>query len=245
MYELLFRQECGMFTPLHFATIVTIFTLLALCFWLSRNLQVKQVSTAVFWLGLLAVILEVLKILNRVQRGYDPGRWIPLFYCSLFIFAVWLPRLPWEPMKRMGYAFMTMGGALAGIFFIFYPSTSLASYPLISFDSLHSLLYHVVMCYCGVMILWKGLYRPRWKDSVLYFLFVGTACVLALYVNARLDTNCMFLKHPYGLPLLQPLMDYSKVLYIAVAAFAQSGLMFWVNFGLYRLTESMKKAAAA
>ncbi len=237
VYNLLFLETCGMFTPLHFAAIFLCFLLLFAALCCSRRLNVTQTNRLLFWLGIVVAGLEILKIANRAIRGYHPGRWIPLFYCSLFVFAVWLIRLPGKICKRMGSSFICMGGGMAAIFFLFYPSTSLASYPLISFDSLHSLLYHLIMCYCSVMMLWKGIYKPVKQDGVWYFIFVAGACILSVPINEAFGTNCMFMRHPYGLPILQPVMDYSQTLYRILAAFGQSVVMFWLNFGIFTLVD--------
>ncbi len=235
MYEQLFTEPCGMFHILHYITIILFFALLGLFIFLSKKMSRLNAEKLIKWLGILVTVLEVIKIIRRSFLGEAPGRLVPLFFCSLFIFATWLLWLPGRILPRMGYSFMTMGGILAAIGFTFYPSTSLGMYPLLSFPCLHSFVYHLIMCYCGILALWKGLYRPKKRDAFLYFIFVFTACIVSLPVNEALDSNCMFLMHPFGLPVLDPLLQYSRFLYIAVVSLAQSVLMFWIHFGLYSL----------
>ncbi len=235
MYDRLCVQVCGMFNPLHYFTIGIFFLLMALCLFCSRKLRSSQANRVVFWLGVVVTVLEVIKISTRISKDWGPDSWMPLYYCSLFLFAVWLIRIPIRCMQRAGYAFITMGGILASVGFTFYPSTSLGMYPLLSFSSFHSFFFHFVMCYSGILILWKGIYRPVRRDGLYYALFVMAACLIAIPCNFFLGTNCMFLAHPYNLPLLQPIMEYSKPLYMGLAIFAQAFVIFWLNYGLFHL----------
>ncbi len=244
MFDRLFVQDCGLYNGLHFMTIGLFGVLMVVLVICSRKMTPKGADRMIFWLGLLATVLEIIKIGRRMYLGKGPDTWIPLYFCSLFIFCVWLVRFPNRFLQRMGYAFMTMGGFLASILFTFYPSTSLAIYPLICFDSIHSFLYHLIMCYCGALALWKGLYRPEKRDWLAYFVFIMTACVLGVFCNYKLGSNCMFLRHPFGLPVLQPIMEFSKPLYMAIVAFAQGFIMFWVNFGLFTLAHRRKSKTA-
>ncbi len=244
MFDRLFVQDCGLYNGLHWITIALFGVLMAVLILVSRPMTRKGADRMIFWLGLTATILEIIKIARRMYLGKGPDTWIPLYFCSLFIFSVWLVRFKSDFLRRMGYAFISMGGFLASILFTFYPSTSLAIYPLISFASIHSFLYHLIMCYCGALALWKGLYRPEIRDWLGYFVFIASACVLGVFCNEKLGSNCMFLDHPFGLPVLQPIRDYSHGLYMIIVAFGQGFLMFWLNFGLYRLVIKQKKRTA-
>ena len=127
-----------------------------------------------------------------------------------------------------------MGGIAASIFFVFYPSTALGMYPLLHLSTLHSFFYHLIMCYCGMLILRKQVYCPQMCHLTHYSAFVLIACVLAIIVNTQLGTNCMFLDHPFGLPFLDALQRTSKPLYMIVVAFAQSFCMFLACYQVYR-----------
>lgn len=235
MYEVLFINTCGMFNIWHYLTIVLFF----LCLWcllhLSRNMTAEQVKKCHIFIAIGVTILEVIKISSRIRKGYGPDSWVPLYYCSLFIFSIWLSLCRWEPASRAGYAFITMGGILAAVGFTLYPSTSLGMYPLLHLSTLHSFLYHLIMCYMGILLLKKDCYRPQKRDSLYYFLFVLSACIAALFLNDAIGTNCMFLSHPFGLPMLQPIRDHCHILYILIAILGQSVALFWLHYGLYQL----------
>ncbi len=237
MYERLFVEVCGMFNGFHFLTIGAFFLLLFLGLLLSRRMTEKQVERVLLWIATLVTLVEIVKIVVRIRKGLGPDSWMPLYYCSLFLYAIWLIQIPVKFFRRAGYAYLTMGGILGSVFFVFYPSTSLGMYPLISTASFHSFFFHLVMSYSGILVLWKGEYRPEKRDSIGYFLFIMIACCLAMVCNANLGTNCMFLRHPFGLPILQPILDASRSMYLLLVCLAQSSAMFWLNYGLYHLIE--------
>lgn len=233
MYDKLFNTACGMFNSLHFLVIGLFFAVLWLLLRASRRLNKEKVSKLLLSVAICVTILEIIKIAVRIRGNEGPDSWIPLYYCSLFIFAAWFSVSPWKPLRTAGLSYMTMGGIAASIFFVFYPSTALGMYPLFHPSTLHSLLYHLIMCYCGLLVLQKRLYIPRKRDLTLYAIFVFTACVLAVPVNALLGTNCMFLAHPFGLPFLDVLQKTSKPLYMLIVAFAQSVCMFCACYQAY------------
>ena len=241
MYDKLFTEVCGMFNLFHFITIILFFVLLTLALLLSRRITALQVQKFLRWSAVWITILEIVKIMIRIQQGQGPDSWVPLYFCSLFIFAVWLSVLPKAGFRRAGYAYITMGGITASVFFTFYPSTSLGMYPLLHLSTFHSFFFHLLMCYLGILLLWKGGYAPKPKDGWYYFLFIFTACIPAVILNETIGTNCMFLRHPFNLPLLQPLLEASKPIYMVVVFLAQSVALFWVDFGLFRLLNKGKQ----
>ena len=237
MYNELFTDTCGMFNIWHFMTIILFFLCLWLLLRLSRHVHDRYVRRFHVILAIGITLLEALKISSRILKGYGPDSWVPLYFCSLFLFAVWFALCRWEPLQRGGFAFICMGGVIASVAFTLYPSTSLGMYPLLHPATFHSFIYHLVMCYFGLFLLRRGVYIPRKRDSLYFFLFVLLACVVALWFNDAWGTNCMFLAHPFGLPILQPLLEYSRVLYILTVILGQGVVCFWLHYGLYRILE--------
>ena len=229
------EQVPGIFSVWHFVFIGIFAALVAAGLYLCRNLTGEQTQKLLFWIAIGVSVVEVIKITLRVLKESGTDSWIPLYYCSLFIYAVWMSRSKVEWLSRMGYAYMTMGGILAACLFTLYPSTSLALYPAWHPASLHSLLYHTVMAFTGLLILWKKQYVPRAKDGILYAAFVLLACVIGFFINEWVHSNCMFLHYAFKLPILDDLLEFSHPLYILVVVLAQAAGMFWANFGLYRL----------
>ena len=223
----------GMFSPWHFVFIFIFIASLTAALFASRFMNEKQVEKTLWWIAICVSLAEIIKISLRIAKGDGVDSWIPLYYCSLFLYAVWMSRSRWTWLSRMGYAYITMGGILAACLFTLYPSTSLAIYPALHPASLHSLFYHLVMAYAGLLVLTKKTFKPRALDSALYASFVITACIAAFFINERYGSNCMFLHHAFKLPVLDGLLNYSHTLYMLVVSLGQAVVMYWLNYGLY------------
>lgn len=235
------EDVAGMFTFWHLLYLIVFAGLVLLGLWLCKSLQDKKIQKIITWSAIIVTIVEVIKITLRIAKGGGTDTWIPLYYCSLFIYAIWMTRSKKEWLSRMGYAYITMGGILAAILFTLYPSTSLAIYPALHPASIHSLLYHSLMAFVGILVLWKKQYEPKKKDALFYFIFILIACVIGYFVNEWVHSNCMFLHNAFKLPILDDLLKRSHTAYMVVVVLAQSVVMFWLNYGIFNLVKKNKK----
>ena len=233
------EQIAGLFGWEHAFTIALFAVLLTVTLYLSRRITEKGLQRLHVWIAVGVTVCEIVKISLRVIKGQGADSYMPLYYCSLFIYGVWMALCKNTFLSRTGYAFIGMGGAMAAFCFTAYPSTSLAIFPLWHPATWHSFFYHFVMCYTGILFLWKKRYEPKAKDGLGYFVFITAACVVAYFLNENLGTNCMFLRHAFRLPFLDAILQTSKWLYMAVVWLAQVVAMFWANFGLYKLFEKI------
>ena len=231
----------GMFNLTHLLYISAFFAAAALLIYFSRRLDAKGVYRARRISAIAVTVMEIIKVSLRIFKNQWYDSWIPLYFCSLYIFAIWFTFAKWEPLKRMGFAYITMGGIVASAFFIIYPSTSLGIFPIWHPASLHSFVYHLIMLYTGILILIKREYVPRKADALLYFIFILCASLPSIYFNETLGTNCMFLRHAFKLPILEPIINRSKYLYMAVVFLAQAVLMFWGNYFFYHVSTLIKR----
>lgn len=241
-YDQFSREDiCGMFTPGHFLSIGLFFVTLALALWISRRFGEKTVRRLHIGIALGVTVMEIIKIALRIYKGQGPDDWMPLYFCSLFLFALWLSLTKSAPLRTTGCAFITMGGIAASVFFIFYPTTSLNLYPIWHPASIHSFCYHWLMCYTGMLLLGKGVYVPKPRHAIGYGAFVLTACVVAYFINEWLGCNCMFLHSAFGLAFLEGILERSHAVYIVIVSLAQGVALYWFSFGIYRLITDRRK----
>lgn len=138
-------------------------------------------------------ILEISKILfftiNRQNIALES--WLPLFYCSLFIYALYFAGYGKGFIKQMGISaiFMLTVAGLCGIFAndIF----SGVGWPLFNFYTLYSISFHTLMVYFGYGILITKNFYPTLKSFIAGILFVTIFFVLALIINLCCHTNLM------------------------------------------------------
>lgn len=235
-YDRFSREDiCGMFTPGHFLSIVLFFASMGFALWWSRRLKEKTVGKVHITAAVLVTVMELIKISLRVYKGQGPDDWMPLYYCSLFLFAVWFSLAKCGALRNAGLAFITMGGIAAAVFFIFYPTTSLNLFPIWHPASIHSFVYHWIMCYLGMLVLIKRVYVPKAKHAIHYGVFVLTACFAAYFFNEWLGSNCMFLHSAFGLAFLEGILQHSHAAYIVIVSLAQGVALYWFSFGICRL----------
>ena len=234
------EQVCGIFTPLHFMVIVAFILSFTLVMVLSRKLTPEKSKRLILILAIVVLALEIIKITLRIIKNDILDSWIPLYFCSLFLFAVWFIFSKNKSVQKFGYAYLAFGGIFASVAFIIYPSTSLMIQPLWHLGSIHSIIYHFIMLYIGALVLSKKLYTPKPSDFWYYFAFVTCACLLALAINLNFGTNMMFLDNPFGLGFLQAIKDTSQALYIILAWLAQAVGLYWINFGVYKIITKIK-----
>ena len=232
---------CGMFTPTHIAYIVLCFGLVILFLYASRNISDVQYRKIRLGFAIALTFMEIVKIALRVYKGQPPDDWIPFYYCGLFIFAIWFSVTDSKILSTVGNAYITMGAIMAGIIFTIYPSTSLALFPVWHLASIHAAIYHGAMIYLGVLTLMNQRYVPQKSHFRYYFCHISVVCVISIVLNRYLGTNYMFLDNPFGIPLLTELNEWCSPIYMIIAWFGQSTVLYWFNYGCYRLSEKRKK----
>ena len=232
-------QICGLFTPWHFFAIAMFFLWLTFALVFSRKMTPKQIKITLLVIAIVVTVMEIIKIALRIYKNDSLDSWMPLYFCSIFLFAIWLSLFKNKHIKLLGQVMVVFGGILPAISFIFYPSTSLMIFPIWHPGSIHSLLYHWLMLYAGCLTL--KIYQPKAVHFLYYFGFVTVFTIAAAIVNHFCGTNMMFLSNPFGLDILQSIYNVSKHLYAFLAYIAQAVVVFWIEFGIFKLIFYLKK----
>lgn len=226
------EQICGIFTPTHFVAIGVYFLLLAGALFIFRRITDGQIHTLTLVIAVTVTVFEIIKIAIRASRGQPGDDYIPLYYSSLFIYAVWLSLSKKRILQRIGRCFLAYGCVIGGTLFVLYPSTSLLKFPVWHLASLHSLFYHWLMLLLGLIVLTRQ-YSPKLSDFFSYFSLTGTACAAAAVLNSFLDTNLMYLSNPFGLGFLEAMRDWSQLFYSMFAFTVQSVVLFFFAYGVH------------
>jgi hypothetical protein len=150
-------------------------------------------------LSVLLCALECCKIAFHFAAGNgdDLNTWVPLYFCSIGMFAGLLSGFATGALQHIGDVFLATGGLIGGICFLLYPSSSLMIYPSYHFLSIHSFLYHGVLTYMGILINRSGLYQLKMDDLKVYAMYVLGFCALAWIINANKGTNLMFISETF------------------------------------------------
>lgn len=232
-------QICGIFSFWHIVAIVIFAVAAAVALVLSRNMKKQTVEKLIKIVAITVVVMEVVKITLRLIKHSGPDGWVPLYFCSLFLYAVVFALFKNKFIKNMGYCFMVCGGIVASVCYTIYPSTALLLYPIWHPSTIHGFVYHWFMFYIGVLIAMRGLYKPKAKDFVYYLTFTTIFTTLALVVNICTGANLMLISKPFGVPFFYMVYGISPILYGLMVYLAQSVGLFWAVFGVFKVGEKL------
>lgn len=236
-------EPCGIFTVQHFELIFI--TILGIIFALKNTVnktkeEVKQIikrCTIVMW------ILEVIMIIFKLCTGdvRNLNNYVPLYYCSLLLYAGLLSSFGKGKVKRMGDVFLATGGIIGGLVFIILPTTSLPAYPMLHMVSLHSFLFHGTMIYLGLLIDITKYIELQASDIKYFATLVGIVCVLASFINKKFGSNLMFISQNFpGMPI-EIIYNATGKFYTLVMSLAQMTLPFYVVYGIIELVNKKQK----
>ena len=236
-------EPCGIFTVQHFELIFI--TILGIIFALKNTVnktkeEVKQIikrCTIVMW------ILEVIMIIFKLCTGdvRNLNNYVPLYYCSLLLYAGLLSSFGKGKVKRMGDVFLATGGIIGGLVFIILPTTSLPAYPMLHMVSLHSFLFHGTMIYLGLLIDITKYIELQASDIKYFATLVGIVCVLASFINKKFGSNLMFISQNFpGMPI-EIIYNATGKFYTLVMSLAQMTLPFYVVYGIIKLVNKKQK----
>ena len=219
--------DSDLFSPMHIVYIILVYLLgFALsCFF--RNTKHQSISRGLKVLSLIMPILEISKIAWEsyyditTGQGFNYGGILPLYTCSLFMYA--LIGAAWGRGRLREYclSFITTVGLLYGAVGVVY-CNGLNYYPFWTFGAFYSLFFHSAMFVTGVFLLVSGYKRLEWADCLRAMIPILALAVIAVPFNyvynhlANSNADYMLLYSGGGVPIYQ---DLSEKL-------AQKGLRF-------------------
>lgn len=236
-------EPCGIFTLGHLKLII----LTAICITMalkntvtkSKN-EIKNIikkCTITMW------IFETIIIAFKLCTGdiRNVNNYVPLYYCSLLLYAGLLSSFGKNKLERMGNVFLATGGIVGGIVFMILPTTSLPAYPMFHLVSIHSYIFHGVMVYLGLLINLTHYIEIEKNDIKYYASLVGCVCILAFIVNNIFDSNLMFIsKNFLGTPI-EIIYKYTGNLFTLVMSVGQMTLPFYCVYEIIKIRKEAKR----
>ena len=216
-------KPAGMFTLPHFISLIICLVIVWYALKVTKRLSWESIVKITRLIAIVVTILEGVKIAYNFYYGYTGlDAWLPISFCSLFIYATWLSGYARGVLKKIGEAYIVIGSLLGGLGFLLIPTTSLMRYPIWHFLCLYSLLFHMLMIYLGVMYI--GHRRiPLNRTTYFYFsFFFIVAAIICIILNSVYGSNLMILREPFNVPFLfvHQLKAKSQVAYTLLATLA-------------------------
>lgn len=234
----------GMFSAAHFIYLAVTFAAVIIALCLFSKADRATCKKAIISVAIILTVIEAVKIafVLCVEPEPNPNSYIPLYFCSIEIYASLLAAFAKGRARRVGEVFMMTGGIIGGVFFTVYPLTSLSIYPAFHLITLQSYIFHGLMTFIGFLMLIRGYRILRFRDLVYHVIAVGSVSAVGLVFNLTIGTNMMFLSQNYPGTFIEPIYNaLPRPLFTLLAMAIQATGPFCFVFGIYKLFTRKKK----
>ena len=226
---------CGMWSPTYIIALAVTLTLVVLAIRFSRRMSKERMRLMLIIASVFAISTEIIKmIFVGVTYGIDEVEFIPLYFCSLFMYSTVLAATKCEALRNTGLAFLFFGGIIGASAFFIYPDACIPNYPIYHFMCLRTMIFHGLMIYVGFTVVITGYYRPDVRHFKNYLIAMCIIGIGAYTYNMLFGTNLMYISEPLGIPLSEAVYDAIPTLYPLVFMIAQIFVPFFASYGIYR-----------
>lgn len=227
---------CGMFTPGHLKLVIVIVICIIIALKFTINKSKEEVSKIIKFATVIIWCLEIIKIgfTLKYKDIKDVNTYVPLYYCSLLLYAGLLSSFGKGKYKRAGDVFIATGGIIGGITFLLCPSTTLPYYPMLHFVSLHSFVYHGIMIYLGLLVNLINYVELKKDDIKYYASLVGILCGLAYIINKIFDSNLMFISQESTIGVIKIMYRITGPFFSLIMSIGQMTIPFYLIYGILR-----------
>ena len=228
-------EPCGLFTSDHFKLIIITIIGIIIALKKTINKSKEEIKDIVKRCTILIWALEAVVITFKIITGglRNINNYVPLYYCSILLYSGGLASFAKGKLQRIGEVFLATGGIAGGLIFILWPTTSLPTYPMMHFVSLHSFLFHGIMLYLGILINVTNYITLSLKDIKYYASMVGVVCFAAFILNNIFDSNLMFISKNFEeIAVINFLYKTTGRFYTLVTSVCQMTLPFYTIYGI-------------
>lgn len=229
-------EACGIFSVGHFILIAI--TVIGIITALKYTVKTKDTKKIIKNCTIFIWIFETIIILFKISIAgtKNVNNYIPLYYCSILLYAGMLSSFGKGRLKRIGDVFIATGGIIGGLVFLIFPTTSLPTYPMIHLVSIYSFLFHGIMIYLGILVNLTNYIELEKKDILNYAIIVGIICIIAYIINQIFDSNLMFISKNFKtVPLIDVIYNHTGKLFTPIMILAQCTLPFYMVYGIRRI----------
>ena len=225
-------EPCGMYTIGHLILllITVIGILIALKF--TKHNNKEQILKKIRIITIFLWVLEIIKIVFNLMVGNasNPNTYIPLYFCSMILYAGILSGFCKGKLKHVGDVFIATGAMIAGIIFLLSPNTSLTMYPIFHYISIQSFILHGAMVYLGILVNITKYIDVKGIDIIYYAGLMLIISVIAYVFNIIYDSNLMFISNNFPGTPIEILYNISGRLFTPIMIILQATGPFYVVY---------------
>lgn len=230
-------KPCGLFSNQHIIIIIITLLLIILALKYTKTNNKEDIRIIIRNITIFCWIMEIIKILFNLCIGNanNINTYIPLYYCSILLYAGVLSSFGKGKLKRIGDVFLSTGSLIGGITFLVFPTTSLPTYPLFHYISLQSFIYHGIMIYLSLLIIKTNYIELKNKDIIYYSGFFIFISILALIINKIFGSNLMFISQNFPDTIVSLIYNCTGKLFTPIMILIQAILPFYMVYGVLKL----------
>lgn len=233
---------CGMWSTDYIIALIAVCVLIVTGLILSRKMSHKGVKIVIVCMAIFASVTEVMKmIFVGVTYGIKEVEFVPMYFCSLFIYATILACTNVKILKTTGLSFLFFGGIIGAVAFFAYPSSCIPNYPIYHFMCLRTMLYHGSMIYTGILIVMRGYYVPNIKHFWNYFVALLIICLAAYTTNMITGSDFMYISKPLAFNISQVVFEAVPSLYPFIIMILEIMIPFFASFLIYGAVKRIKQ----
>ncbi|MBQ2306588.1 MAG: YwaF family protein [Clostridia bacterium] len=177
---------------------------------------------------------ELFKLLIIGLRGGNLLLELPLFLCSIPLFAIPMAAFCKGRMKEASLDFVFIFGLLIAFMGTYGAGQNYGCYPVLSFDNVISGITHAISGFAALYIAVAGMVNMKKRNIGISFLILTVFCVLAYIADVLIPYNYMFLMRGDGTPydIFYNLVNGNRILYplIVVGLFLVYITVFYLAF---------------
>ena len=233
-------KPCGLFSLQHIILLAVTILIIVVALKLTKTNKKENIRKIIMGITIFCWIMEIIKIVFNLKIGnaHNVNTYIPLYYCSILLYAGLLSSFGKGKAKRMGDVFLATGAFVGGSIFLLFPTTSLPTYPILHYISLQSFLYHGCMVYLSLLVLKTKYIELEKRDAIYYFVLILIISIVALIINNIFGSNLMFISQNFPNTFINVIYVVCGKLFTPVMILGQATLPFWI---VYEITNLIKK----
>lgn len=230
-----------MFSATHIKIMIMSIVCIVIALVLSYKTEKKEVLKTIRVYTVILWTMETAKIIFNLIKDAKPNSFIPLYFCSIPLYAGIMSSVGKGKVKKIGDVFLAVGGIVGGIAYIISPSTTAGTYQAFHFITIQSFVHHSLMVYLGVLMLMKEYVSLKLRDWKYYTGIICVVSVIAYAVNIVLDTNLMFITRTHPGTAVDLVYKMSPELFPISMTIIQGVLPFFVVYGIAKICKNIKQ----
>lgn len=245
-YNIVYNGE-DFFGPLHIAYIITSIIVIIFLTNRLRKKDKKIIDKILLYSAIFLTIEEITKISwesywdINTGHGFNVGGILPLETCSIFMYCLWTAVLRKGRVRNNALTWMSSIGIVGGISYIIFANV-LKWYPFFTYGAFHSLIFHFMMVFIGVLIVWSGYCRFEKQD--IFYGFIPQLMVASVVVplDYIFNWDYMLLHYAGGVPIIETVgkilatkgMPFLTTILMLIVYFISGGIITLLNIRIQK-----------